>query len=125
MEFDWQIINVENCTEAALQLEKINCDPAGIRIMTDKLVFKAVKLHNIPAKAANLLKQTFLAKGGEVAVARGSADLSIEYTDILIFATLKQYKLALPQLRMQPWGLPDVADTIEKALKNEGEMKNG
>jgi dihydropteroate synthase len=116
MEFDAQLVFVQNCQEAEQELVKINCDRAGIRIMTDKLVFKAVKLEKIPAKAANLLKQTFLAKGGEVAVAKGSADLSVEYTDVLIFATLKQYKLALPQLKMQPWGLSKVAETIEQVL---------
>lgn len=128
MQFNPQVISVANCQQAEQELEKISCDRAGIRIMTDKLVFKVVKLEKIPTKAANLLKQTFLAKGGEVAVARGTADLSVEYTDVLIFATLKQYKLALVQLRVQPWGLPNVAAAIEKVLsqgENEGRMQNG
>ena len=37
--------------------------------MSDKAVFTTLKLEDVSAKAANLLKQTFLAKGGEVAVA--------------------------------------------------------
>jgi dihydropteroate synthase len=116
MNFNPQVIAVPSYQEAKMELEKINCDPAGIQIMTDKLVFKVIKLENIPSKAANLLKQTFLAKGGEVAVARGAADLSIDSTNVLVFATMKQYKLALKQLRMQPWGLPDIAKVIEEAL---------
>jgi len=59
--------------------------------MSPKAVFRVIKIENIRAKAANLLKQTFLAKGGEVAVGRGYSDLSTEYSDVIISATLKQY----------------------------------
>ncbi|MPM72293.1 hypothetical protein SDC9_119266 [bioreactor metagenome] len=85
--------------------------------MAPKAIFKTLKLEKVSTKAANLLKQTFLAKGGEVAVARGTADLSVEFTDVLICATMKQYNMSLAQLRMQPWGLPKIADAISNALK--------
>ena len=62
-------------------MAKIGCDSRGIAIMQDKMIFKVMKVEGINAKDANLLKQTFLAKGGEVALARGAADLSIEQTD--------------------------------------------
>lgn len=109
-------ITILNEDQARTELEKIGCDPAGVRIMAPKSTFRVIKLERLPAKAANLLKQTFLAKGGEVAVARGTADLSIEATDVLICATLKQYRLALGQLRQQPWGLPKVAAAVEATL---------
>jgi len=116
--FSIRAIRIDDLEEARRQLTANGCDPAGIKIMEKKAVFMTVKLEKLPAKAANLLKQTFLAKGGEVAVARGTADLSIEYTDVLICATLKQYQLALTQLKLQPWGLPEVAAAIEKALNH-------
>lgn len=116
-----QEIRISDIEEAKRELKAIDCDPVGISIMAPKTIFKIIKLENIPAKAANLLKQTFLAKGGEVAVARGTADLSVEVTDVLICATLKQYRLAISQLKAQPWGLPRIAavleDTLEKASK--------
>lgn len=90
--------------------------------MAEKALFRTIKIEAVPAKAANLLKQTFLAKGGEVAVARGTADLSIEYTDVLICATMKQYRLALSQLKQQPWGLPRLAERIESALRKYAEF---
>ncbi|MDU4959926.1 MAG: dihydropteroate synthase [Sporomusaceae bacterium] len=112
-----RVIVIDSDETAVRQLRQLDCDPRGIAIMAAKAVFKAVKIESVPAKAANLLKQTFLAKGGEVAVARGTADLSIEYTDVLIMATLKQYRLALQQLKLQPWGLPDLAARIDAALQ--------
>ncbi len=116
MNFNPRIIEIKNTTEAERELAQINCDPMGAKIMSSKSVFRIIKLENVTAKAANLLKQTFLAKGGEAAIARGCADLSIDQTNVLICATLKQYKLALNQLKLQPWGLPVLANEIEKIL---------
>ena len=108
-------------TDAAVQAMKaIGSDPAGIRIMAPKAIFRVIKLEQIPSKEANLLKQTFLAKGGEVAVARGTADLSVDTTDVIICATLGQYQRALAQLKIQPWGLPRVAAAIESVLTDQG-----
>lgn len=116
MKFNPRVLVIANEQIARQELLKLGCDPTGINIMSGKAVFKTIKLEDLPAKAANLLKQTFLAKGGEVAVARGSADLAIERTDVIICATLKQYRLALAQLKLQPWGLPAVASAIESEL---------
>jgi dihydropteroate synthase len=119
MNYNPRIINIVTDKQAYLELQKIDCDTTGITIMSPKAVFKTIKLEQVPAKEANLLKQTFLAKGGEVAVARGTANLSVDYTDVLICATLKQYKLALSQLKIQPWGLPKLAYAVEKLLNNQ------
>jgi dihydropteroate synthase len=118
MVFNVRVLSINNLKEAQLELAKVNCDKMGIRIMSNKAVFRVMKLENVSARDANLLKQTFLAKGGEVAVGRGTADLSIEYTDVLLCATLKQYHLAIEQLKLQPWGLPQIAQAIDNALNN-------
>jgi dihydropteroate synthase len=117
MNFNPRVITINDEQQARRELLKINCDPAGVNIMSNKATFITIKLENVSTKAANLLKQTFLAKGGDVAVARGTADLSVPTTDVLIMATLKQYKLALTQLKSQPWGLPSIAASVENALK--------
>ena len=71
--------------------------------MQEKAVFKVIRVEKLDTKAANVLKQTFLGKGGDVAVSRHSADLSAAYTDVLLMGTLKQYRAALNQLKLQPW----------------------
>lgn len=121
MKYNPQFIVINNEQQARLELKKLNCDPAGINIMSGKAIFKTIKLENVPAKAANILKQTFLAKGGEVALSRGTADLSIESTDVIICATLKQFRLALVQLKAQPWGLPNLATEVESIFKFDQE----
>ena len=80
---------------------------SALELWLPKALFYNVFIEAIPTKAANLLKQTFLAKGAEVAVARGTADLSVEKTDVLICATVKQYRQALAQLGQQALGLAE------------------
>lgn len=116
MDYKPTMLAITSLEQAKLALEEIQADPAGVGIMAPKAVFKVIRLTGVSAKEANLLKQTFLAKGGEVAVARGTADLSIIATDVLICGTLKQYWQALAQLKQQPWGLPRIAIAIETAL---------
>lgn len=118
MTYNAHVIEINNSKQAEQELLKIQCDKAGIRIMLNKALSTVIKLEKISTKDANLLKQTFLAKGGEVAVARGTADLSVATTDVLICATWKQYKLALAQLKLQPWGLPQIAHAIAQVLHN-------
>ena len=119
MEYQARAVRFSCIEEATAWLRRMNCDPAGVAIMAPKAIFRTVCVENVPTKAANLLKQTFLAKGAEVAVARGTADLSAEFTDVLICGTMKHYRLALAQLRQQPWGLPDLAKSVEQALAND------
>lgn len=119
MNFNPSVKSFSNEQEIAALLTAMGCDPAGIAIMKSKALFRVIYIDNITAKAANLLKQTFLAKGAEVAVTRGTADLSVSHTPALICGTLKQYRQALGQLRQQPWGLPDLAAAVEFVLKNE------
>lgn len=118
--FNPQVLNIETTEQAAVEMKKIECTSAGIAIMKDKAVFKVIKLTDINTKAANILKQTFLSKGGEVAISRHCADLSRETSDVIIMATLHQYRQAIPVLKMQPWKLKNVAAVLEEILTEKG-----
>ena len=118
--FNPQVLNIETTEQAAVEMEKIACTSAGIAIMKDKAVFKVIKLTDLNTKAANILKQTFLSKGGEVAISRHCADLSRDTSDVIIMATLHQYRQAIPVLKMQPWKLKNVAAVLEEILTEKG-----
>lgn len=97
-------------------LEEIGTDPAGIEYMAPKGVFRSLKLKNVSCRAANLLKQEMLSKGGEAAVCR-SAIYGDGTTDVLLTGTLKQYDLLLDKLQRQPFGLKALAADIAQILK--------
>lgn len=107
-----QILNLNTINEVQEELKAIECTPAGIAIMQDKAIFKVIKLCDVNTKAANILKQTFLSKGGEVAISRHCADLSKETSDVVIMATIHQYKQAVSVLKMQPWKLKQIAEIL-------------
>lgn len=111
------LLNLQNEESVRTALTKVGCDPAGTAIMSEKALFYTIHVAHVQTKAANILKQTFLGKGGDAAVSRHTADLSEDYTDVLIFATLCQYKAAIRQMKVQPWGLQKIAENIEELLQ--------
>ena len=119
-DFKPQVLNITSSMQAVQEMEEIGCTAAGITIMKDKAVFKVIKLKDINTKAANILKQTFLSKGGEVAISRHCADLSRDTSDVIIMATVHQYKQAIPVLKMQPWKLKAVSAVLQEIIREKG-----
>lgn len=111
-----KITDLEQAEEAILDIE---CTKAGMDIMKYKALFKAIKIRNLDTRGANILKQTFLSKGGDVVVSHYAADFTKPTTDVLILATVHQYRLAIPVLMIQPWGLRDVGKALKSALSKE------
>jgi dihydropteroate synthase len=111
------LLKLQNKESVQAALADVGCDPAGTAIMREKALFYTLHVAHVQTKAANILKQTFLGKGGDAAVSRHTADLSEAYTDVLIFATLRQYRAAIKQMKVQPWGLQKIAENIEELLQ--------
>ncbi len=114
-----------NLSEAEVLLKRIGSTPDGIEIMRTKAVFRVIYIAHVETKAANLIKQTFLAKGADAAVSCHSADLSEKYTDVLLFATLQQYRETLALLRQQPWGLKEIAGAVAETLRKSDGTEAG
>jgi dihydropteroate synthase len=108
---------IESRAEAKRYLEEIGASSPGIEYMIPKAVFRCIKLKNISHRAANILKQEMLSKGGEAAVSRQAAS-GEGASDVLLLGTLKHYALLLEKLKLQPFGLRAVADDIENILKS-------
>lgn len=94
----------------------------GIRLMSNKALFRAVRVMDIDVRAANILKQEMLSRGGEVATSREVYMLGPGKADCLIMGTLTQFERLLPKLKQQPFGLRALAASIEAALHNFDEV---
>jgi dihydropteroate synthase len=115
--FAARVLDAGPPSEIARELEATDSDPEGVGIMVRKARIFAVRLEDVPLKAAPLLKQELLAVGGDAAHARGVADHSVESSPTVLLATWGQYQRLLPKLRRQPFGLRRAADEIERALR--------
>lgn len=106
---------IRNQQEARRVLEKIGVDPGAYPYLLPKASFYCIKLKDISFRAANIIKQEMLSKGGEAAIPRQA--LSGEGSgDVLLMGTLKHYHLLVRKLKVQPFGLKKVAVEIENIL---------
>ena len=116
-----KIIHDQN--EAAFELKKIGVDKDSIPMMAPKMQYWTLKLIDIDVRAANILKQEMLSKGGEAAVAKWASAFTKPTTDVMLMGTLKQYRLLLKKMRLQPFGLKATAIELETVLKNLSQPK--
>jgi dihydropteroate synthase len=104
-------------SEIARELEATESDPEGVGIMVRKARVYPVRVERVGLKAAPILKQELLAVGGDAAHARGIADHSAASSPAVLLATWGQYQHLLPKLRRQPFGLRELAEEVDRALR--------
>lgn len=99
------------------EMRRIGCEETGVQIMAPKGEFYALRLENVRGKAASLLKQMMLSAGGDAAVARAVAAFDDTPAPVLLVGDRRHYRRLYPRLRMEPFGLAQIADEIETALQ--------
>jgi dihydropteroate synthase len=114
--FEARVLQLDSVEEVARAISRTGSDPEGVGIMTRKGAMFLIALKNVPLKTATLLKQEMLAIGADSAHHKGIAAMNIPQTEIVLMATLSQYRRLFPKLRRQPFQLPILADAVEKAL---------
>ena len=113
-----RVVEIANRAEARRALNEIGSDPGGVAWMTPKAVHRLLRVEKLSSRAAIILKQEMLSKGGEAAISREAGDLSVEVTDVLLMGTLRQYEQLCQKLKMQPFGLTRLAQSIKDVLDN-------
>ena len=113
-----RVINLDDEGEVRAAMHDARVSEGGIRIMSKKALFRVVSVGGLSVRAAGILKQEMLARGGEVAVSREVYETHGELADCLLMGTLGEFERLLPKLKMQPFGLSRLADALEAALRN-------
>jgi len=111
-----EILRIENLDEARKEIEKIKADVHGTEIMCKKALHRCIKIYDVDAKVANILKQEMLSIGGDAAIARGVIDCSVQKSDVLLMGTISQYEKLIAKLKSQPFKLNILAENIEKLI---------
>ena len=91
-----RVVEITNKTEARRAIKEIGAGSGGIALMVPKAVHRLLRVENLSTKAAIILKQEMLSKGGEAAINWEVGALSVDATDVLLMGTLKQYDLSAP-----------------------------
>jgi len=100
-------------------LLNIGVDPHSVDILLPKTVQRFLLLTGVRPYMANILKQTMLSIGGDVAVHRDVISGKIERSNCLIIGDLRHYRRLLEKLNHQP-GFRQLCSIMEeKAFKDE------
>lgn len=98
------------------QMEKIGADHGGIQLMAPKGETWVIKVENVSLKAANIIKQEMLARGGDAVVHKGVANLSIERSNLHLIATRRQFRDIVRKFKQQPFGIKKLGEEIEELI---------
>ncbi len=113
-----KFITLKDTQTIRREMEKIGVDPAGMHIMQPKFQFITFKISALPLKAALLLKQEMLSRGGEAALPKEASMLALEKVDILLSGTKAQFKAVIKKLKAQPYGLARLASLLDNMMAN-------
>ncbi len=99
-------------------LKKLGCEKRGVEIMAPKAEHKLVYARGLDPRAANIVKQEFLAAGGEVAVSWEALNISEQSSEIIMMGTHSQYRRVLKKLKEQPFDLKLLAEEVRESIEN-------
>lgn len=111
-----RILNIENIDTARDEIRKIGVDDGALPWLSPKAVFITMKIEDVSAFAANIIKQEMLGKGGDAAVNRGVADFSVKRSDVLVMGTYGQFKSLVKKLAVQSGSLKVIGEEIQRVL---------
>lgn len=94
-------------------------DPASLPYLTPKLRHENLLVKGVKLYAANILKQSMLSIGGDVAVHRHAVSGKVDSSDCLIMGDLRHFRLLVEKLKLQP-GLDPLAECISMHVFPKG-----
>ena len=116
--FNARVVRVEGEAHARRLLDELRTDSGGAAIMAPKMVHAAIHVDGVQARAANLIKQIMLSKGGECATSRDTLLKNEEHVSVIIIGTVKQLRAAIKNLSMQPFGLKALSVELKALMED-------
>ncbi len=117
MKHNPRILTLRTAEDARREIERIGATPAIAPRMAEKATLRIVRLENVPGKAASILKQEMLARGGECAVAHDVAAFDPSPQPCILLGTMRQYSELSRVLPTQPFGLQELGEELALTLK--------
>ena len=97
-----RLLSIANRADLEQELARVGADPLSWSIFRAKSRVIAVKIDGLSTAAANILKQTVLACGGDCAVNRAIVSGRVRHTDAVLLVTMRQLRVLLDRLASQP-----------------------
>ena len=102
-------LNLKTKKQGLEEFGKIGASLPGQHIMVNKIFPLALKVKDVDVRAANILKQEMLSRGGDVVTSRQSLIKSEGLVNIIILGTEKAILSLTDKIKMQPFGLKELS----------------
>jgi len=116
--FNLRLVRVQGADDARRLLDELGTDTGGAAIMSKKMVHVVISIENVQARAANLIKQIMLSKGGECATSRDTLLKTTEPVNVIIMGTVKQLSQANSNFSVQPFGLKALSEELKAMMRD-------
>ena len=111
-----QALKLSSSIDIKKYLRELGVDDGGISILASKASHNIVYIKELHVGAANILKQDALSIGADLAVPRGTVIAKTPHVDCILIATNKQLKKLSQKELAQPFGLKELAKTLQEML---------
>jgi dihydropteroate synthase len=110
-------IKYTDTKELADSLRSIGADMRSLPFFENRREVKCFFLSDVDVRAANVIKQEILSRGGDAAVHARAIDCGTSKSDVILFGTVKQLTFLTEKLDMTHWwGMPGIVREIRRAL---------
>ena len=109
-------LNLKTKKQGLEEFGKIGASLPGQHIMVNKIFPLALKVKDVDVRAANILKQEMLSRGGDVVTSRQSLIKSEGLVNIIILGTEKAISSLIDKIKMQPFGLKELAEQLAEYI---------
>ena len=104
--------------EAKKQIADLGVEPISIDMMAPKTLHFNLLIEGVRPPVAIILKESMLAVGADAAINRNAITHKIDKCNVLVMATRKQLRKAAVNLKMQPFGIDELAVEMLRVADN-------
>ncbi len=102
--------------DAINEILKVSNEKLKSHNMYEKALFRILKITDIDARAANILKQEMLSVGADAIISEEVMLFTATKTDVLLLGRIYDYEKIYYRLKNLPFGLELIAEEIKKTL---------
>ncbi|HIH98647.1 MAG TPA: hypothetical protein HA346_06605 [Thermoplasmata archaeon] len=114
-----RIIEIKSKEQALREFRNVKADEKSFQFMLPKVFGLSMKIREVKARDANIIKQEMLSDGGDATLSKESYDLKNERSDILLMGNLRSYSETIKKLKLQPIKeLRKIAGDAEGGIRN-------
>ncbi|BDG60911.1 dihydropteroate synthase [Caldinitratiruptor microaerophilus] len=115
--FRARMLDLPTLEALSREMRRLEVDRGGIPLMAPKGIVRAILVEDVPTKAANIIKQEALARGGDLVTPWMAADFAADTVDVIVIGNVVTLRSLVAKLyRQTVYFLPEFADALQDVL---------